>query len=482
MNNNGLMMQCFEWHLPVKNDLWKNIMKDAAKLKALGVSSVWVPPAYKGVSGAQDVGYHVYDLYDLGEFNQKGSIPTKYGTKKEYIEMIDAVQKSGIDVYADVVLNYKNGADATEVIEAEEFNATSRNQMVGDEKTILGYTKYTFPGRKGKYSDFTWNWTHFDGIDWDEMNTKEAIGRYDAKALEKIEATQYDYLMGMQLDFDNSEVRDELYRWGQWYLKMTGVNGIRLDNVKDVGYYFYKDWLPAMREASGKELFCVGEYWHYDVNHLERYLEQVNYEMSLFDVPLHLHFHDASKEPGAYNMATLLNDTLVSRHPMKAVTFVDNHDTQPGQELESWVEDWFKPHAYAVTLLRADGYPCVFYGDYYGISHDKISSKKIMLNKMMKIRKRLAYGTQHDYFDDYNVVGWTREGDEKHKNSGLAVVMSNSTGGSKKMYVGKKYAGQFFKDALGNAKYNIKIDENGFGEFYVNRETVSVWILEDVKL
>lgn len=39
-------------------------------------------PAYKGQAGKDDVGYGVYDLYDLGEFGAKGSVPTKYGTKK----------------------------------------------------------------------------------------------------------------------------------------------------------------------------------------------------------------------------------------------------------------------------------------------------------------------------------------------------------------------------------------------------------------
>ncbi|MDO5154771.1 MAG: alpha-amylase [Eubacteriales bacterium] len=485
MSSNGLMMQCFEWCLPSNHDLWKNLSQEASKLKKLGVTSFWVPPAYKGVAGDQDVGYGVYDLYDLGEFQQKESIPTKYGTKKEYIDMIQSVQAQGIDVYADIVLNQKLGADEVEYIQADEFNATSRNQMVGDNKTICGWTKYQFPGRKKKYSDFTWNWTHFEGIDWDENLTRDAIKCFVGKNWEDIvdnEKEKYDYLMGMHIDLDHPEVKDELYRWGKWYLKMTGVNGVRLDDVKHIGYYFFKDWLPAMREATGKELFSVGEYWHYDVSHLERYLEHANYEMSLFDVPLHMHLHDASKCPGQYNMATILNDTLVSRHPMHAVTFVDNHETQPGQILQSWVEDWFKPHAYAITLLRKDGYPCVFYGDYYGIAHDKIAAKKTMLNKMMKIRKRLAYGEQHEYFDDYHVVGWTREGDEKHKNSGLAVLMSNSTGGSKRMYIGKGFAGKFFKDALGNAKYNIKIDDDGYGEFYVNREVVSVWICEDVKL
>ncbi|MBQ9983519.1 MAG: alpha-amylase [Lachnospiraceae bacterium] len=485
MKNNGLMMQYFEWYMDADHSLWRKVKEEADKLKTLGVTAMWLPPAYKGAAGDKDVGYGVYDLYDLGEFKQKGSIPTKYGTKKEYIEMISEVQKKGIDIYADIVLNHKIGADETERIQAEEFNACSRNQMVGDAKTILGWTKYTFPGRKGKYSDFTWNWTHFDGIDWDQQTTRNAIFRFVGKTWEQAvdaENGNYDYLMGADIDFDNQEVKDELYKWGQWYLKMTGVHGFRIDAVKHIGHYFYRDWIPAMREACGRDLFCVGEYWHWDVNKLDRYLANVNYEMDLFDVPLHMHFHDASKAHGNYNMATILNDTLVARHPMCAVTFVDNHDTQPGQALQSWVEDWFKPHAYAITMLRQDGYPCVFYGDYNGIPHDNIAPKKQMLNKMMKLRKRLAYGPQHDYFDDYNVVGWTREGDDQHKNSGMAVIMSDSTGGSKRMYVGKKFAGQFFKDALGNAKYNVKIDDDGCGEFYVNRETVSIWISEAVRL
>lgn len=54
-------------------------------------------------------------------------------------------------------------------------------------------------------------------------------------------------------------------------------------------------------------------------------------------------------------------------HPTNAVTFVDNHDSQPHEALESWVDDWFKQSAYALILLRRDGYPVVFYGDYYGI-------------------------------------------------------------------------------------------------------------------
>ena len=89
--------------------------------------------------------------------------------------------------------------------------------------------------------------------------------------------------------------------------------------------------------------------------------------MSLFDAPLHFNFQNASNSFGLFDMRTLTDNTFLKINPDKAVTFVDNHDTQLGQSLESWVQPWFKPLAYTFILTRKEGYPCVFYGDYYGI-------------------------------------------------------------------------------------------------------------------
>ena len=50
------------------------------------------------------------------------------------------------------------------------------------------------------------------------------------------------------------------------------------------------------------------------------------------------------------------------------MTLVENHDTQPMQALESPVADWFKPLAYSIILMRAEGYP-IFYPDYYGANY-----------------------------------------------------------------------------------------------------------------
>ena len=80
---NGTMMQYFEWYLPSDGSLWKQLSEKAQTLAESGITALWLPPAYKDANGQGGVGYATYDLYDLGEFNQKGSIATKYGTREE---------------------------------------------------------------------------------------------------------------------------------------------------------------------------------------------------------------------------------------------------------------------------------------------------------------------------------------------------------------------------------------------------------------
>ena len=86
----------------------------------------------------------------------------------------------------------------------------------------------------------------------------------------------------------------------------------------------------------------------------------------LFDAPLQMKFHEASRQGRDYDMSQIFTDTLVEADPFHAVTLVANHDTQPLQALEAPVEPWFKPLAYALILLRENGVPSVFYPDLYG--------------------------------------------------------------------------------------------------------------------
>ncbi len=44
--------------------------EDVPQSAHLGISHVWMPPGFKATN-EKDVGYGVYDLFDLGEFNKK---------------------------------------------------------------------------------------------------------------------------------------------------------------------------------------------------------------------------------------------------------------------------------------------------------------------------------------------------------------------------------------------------------------------------
>jgi alpha-amylase len=482
---NGVMMQYFHWYIPDDGSLWDKVKANAAELANAGFTALWLPPAYKGIGGKSDVGYGVYDLFDLGEFDQKESIRTKYGTRQQYLDALNALHAAGIQIYADAVLNHKMGADGIETTKATPFSQSDRLNPKGDPQEVKVHTYFNFPGRQGKYSDFEWHWWHFDAVDYTENDPTDYSTIYllDGKEFDTyvaLENGNFAYLMGCDLDFQSEAVRDEITRWGKWYLDTTQVDGLRLDAIKHIASWFFPNWLDELEQYAGKDLFVVGEYWFNDINTLQWYIDNVGGRMCVFDVPLHYNFHRASKAGGYYDMRTILDGTLMQQRPTHAVTFVENHDSQPMQALESVVEPWFKPLAYALILLRREGYPCVFYPDYYGAEYvDRyevsMPSHRWLIDRFLYARKHFSYGAQYDYFDQPDVIGWTRLGDTQHPGA-MAVIMSDGWGGSKWMEVGKPNA--VFYDLTEHIKEPVCTNQDGWGEFYCMGGSVSVWVEE----
>ncbi|MGF1495222.1 MAG: alpha-amylase [Elainellaceae cyanobacterium] len=492
---NGTMMQYFHWYIPSYGSLWNEVSTWAKELADVGFTALWLPPAYKGFAGSEDVGYGVYDLFDLGEFDQRGSVRTKYGTFQEYLNAIQAIKAAGLQVYADAVLNHKMGGDAIETFEATPFPQDNRLQPKGGLQEIKSYTRFYFPGRQGKYSTFEWRWWHFDAVDYNEYTggDRDTVYLIKDKVFDDyvaLERGNFAYLMGCDLDFQSEWVRGEINYWGRWYLDTTGVDGFRLDAIKHISAWFFPEWIRDLERHAGKEIFVVGEYWVPNVDTLHWYVDSVKGEMSVFDVPLHYNFHYASRAGGYYDMRTILDNTMMQQRPTHAVTFVENHDSQPLQALESVVEPWFKPLAYAIILLRREGYPCVFYADYYGTSyedygrdgnryHIHMPSHRWLLDKFLYARRHYAYGPQYDYFDHFNTIGWTRLGDEDHPQA-MAVIMSDGDAGTKWMEVGK--ANAKFVDLTEHISDPIYTNEWGWAEFRCQGGSVSVWIEEPVQV
>lgn len=486
---NFTLFQFFHWYYNADGNLWQHAQHEADQLAEWGITHVWLPPAFKSFKGTEEPGYAVYDLYDLGEFDQQGSVRTRYGTKAEYLECIKTLQSKGMKVLADIVLNHKLGADEIEQIPVRRVNDENRNEYLSEQITIDAYTKFTFPGRKGKYSKFVWDWHSFTGV-CNDSDIHIILNEYSNGKWEEMleeENGNYDYLMGNDIEFRNPYVRKELKKWGEWYLNTTHVDGFRLDALKHITPNFFPEWLAYLDKRFKTRFFCIGEYWQNNVYTLLNYIATTNDRIQLFDVPLHFNFYDASQRGEEYDLRQIFDNTLVKEKPESAITFVDNHDTQPLQALQSTVEYWFKPLANAMILLREQGIPCVFYPTLYEakyVDYQNGEEVYVELNKieavgtMMKVRRHLAYGRQHDYFSNPNMIGWTREGIEEKPGSGCAVLLSNADEAQEEMYLGPANANKTYIDVCGGRQERVTLNEEGKGIFFTNGRSVSVWVAE----
>lgn len=492
---NPTLLQCFHWYYPPGGKLWPELAERADNLNDIGINMVWLPPIYKGASGGYSVGYDTYDLFDLGEFDQKGSVATKYGDKNQLMAAIDALKRNNIAVLLDVVVNHKMGADEKESVRVQHVNSDDRTQIDDEIIECEAWTRYTFPARAGKYSEFIWDFRCFNGIDHIENPNMEGIFKIvndytDEAWCDEVDSERgnYDYLMGENIDFRNPAVTEELKYWARWVLEQTQCDGFRLDAVKHIPAWFFKVWIDHVQEVANKPLFIVAEYWSREAGILQSYIDQVEGKTMLFDAPLQMNFHKASRIGRDYDMTKIFSGSLVEADPFHTVTLVTNHDTQPLQALEAPVSPWFKPLAYALILLRENGVPSVFYPDLYGAEYEDVGGDGNtyhitmpvieLLDDLIIARQRFAHGTQTLYFDHPNCIAFSRSGTDE--DPGCVVVMSNGDDGEKTINLGENYGNKTWRDFLGVRQESVVTDENGEATFYCNGGSVSVWVMEDV--
>jgi alpha-amylase len=112
---------------------WSTIEDRMADVFAAGYGQMWVPPPEKAGPSGSNVGYEVFDRFDLG---RPGS-PTLYGTESELKSCIAAAHAAGVKVYTDFVSNhngFRYASDAKFVAEGgyPGFVLTLPDDQFGD--------------------------------------------------------------------------------------------------------------------------------------------------------------------------------------------------------------------------------------------------------------------------------------------------------------------------------------------------------------
>lgn len=330
-----VMLQTFYWDVEPRGGWWDVLNSKLDTWKNSGITALWLPVISKGQSGGFSMGYDPYDYFDFGQYNQKGTTETRFGSEAELMSLLTNAKAKGFKLIADIILNHNSGGDA-------EVNPVTGGS---------NFTKFTpLSGKFNRnYQDFHPNSIHTNDLD-------QFGGMPD-------------------LCHDANNVKDWFYKRadgvGKYYKNTLGFDGWRFDFVKGFSPNVVKDWVA---EVGG---FSIGEFYDGNVTLVNNWLTAAN--SGAFDFPLMFALKDAFN---GSNLTRLDNAGLIAINPSKAYTFITNHDVERDADK---IQPQNKLKAYAF-ILASEGTPFIFYSDYEVLD-------RVKLNTLINIRKTLAAGT-----------------------------------------------------------------------------------------
>ncbi|MEY2545989.1 MAG: hypothetical protein QOG48_1106, partial [Verrucomicrobiota bacterium] len=259
------------------NTDWNEIAMKMPELAEAGYDSLWLPPPTKG-SGGLSVGYDLWDRFDLGSKDQRGSVRTRYGTEADLLRMIEVAHRFGIRVYFDNVMNHN-------AFDVPGYNANTPIDIYPGLVPEDFHLRLTPEGFYRKWDNIanwgdTWQVQHRNFSDLIDLAqepgpTNENFGLSEGSTFSKIKFVRqpnnpeyYSYKpdgtyvgfgpnngITVQMITDNPNfyseyVQDFLNRSARWLIDRTKADGLRLDAVKHVRYDFFGATFGADKDTS----------------------------------------------------------------------------------------------------------------------------------------------------------------------------------------------------------------------------------------
>ncbi len=429
----GVIMQAFYWDCPglenKERQWWNHVKSKVPSLSDAGFTALWLPPACKaaGIDG-MSMGYDPYDYYDLGDLEQKGSTSTWFGSRDELVDLIGVAHEHHMEVYADLVLNHNSGGDGKE-----------ENPIDGGER----WTK--FQPKSGKFPR-DWKCFHPSPYEtWDD----ETFGDMP------------------DLCHRHPYVYTELLEYARWLLEEIKFDGFRYDCVKGYGGWMVRaiQELRGVKDGKGFKPFGVGECWDSQRTILD-WLEETNAwsdnPAAAFDFPLRYRLRDLCQAPG-YSLRNLVEGgTLFKEMPAQAVTFVENHDVVRDDPVRT-----DKMLAYAFILTH-EGYPCVFWQDYYtwGLG---LEGSADGIAALVKVHEEHAGGESSVLYVDDDLYIMQRNGWREQK--GLVFALNNrgdwNGNWARTQWEHTRFAPVAWRgEADSGAPQETRTGQGGWGEFW----------------
>jgi alpha-amylase len=309
-------------------------------LSELGAEGIWLMPIHPSPS------YHKYNVSDYYD------VHPDYGTLDDFSKFVAEARKRNIKVVIDMVINH-SGNDMAWFADAIEYGKESQfwNYYIwAHSDTLQSYidkkvSKFPEYGRRNR-------WNNLRGTDYYYYS-------YFGRSMP-------------QLNYDNPEVREEVFRIGRFWLNDIGVDGFRLDAARHVYpedrpgdiHAWWEEYREEMVKAK-EDVYLLGEVWA-PAEEVAPYLKGLP---ALFNFDLSEAIQNAVKEEKAGSLVKDLIETLQYYQSVNPdfidATFITNHDQN---RIMSVVEgDQNKAGMAAALLFTLPGSPYVYYGEEIGM-------------------------------------------------------------------------------------------------------------------
>jgi hypothetical protein len=286
------------------NNSWEEITYKIPEIAEAGYTGLWLPPPQKAGS-VYSVGYDLWDPFDLGSKDQRGTVKTRYGTEAELLRLIQTAHRFGMRVYFDNIMNHRAfdipGYDADTPIDIypgmvpEDFH--------------LRVTEEGFYRAWGDTANWQNTWQvqnqFLSGlIDIAQETPNANFGTSEGDTHPKISIVRhpdnpeyYDYhptlghvgfgstnittnTIAENPSYYSEDVGSYMMRSIRWLVDRTKCDGLRLDAVKHVPGYFFGEQYAADKDESSSG-YCGQAQWQFNQS---RGFSDPNHRDTVFDV------------------------------------------------------------------------------------------------------------------------------------------------------------------------------------------------------
>jgi alpha-amylase len=223
-------------------------------------------------------------------------------------------------------------------------------------------------------------------------------------------------------DQDNPEVTRHLIDNASWWVKQTGVDGLRVDAVKHVDHKF---WRQFTKEIKGRHpnMMLLGEVLHGDPGVCASYLRD-GFD-TMFDFPLYYGITDVfGRGHSARRLGSLLKQDNAYPDGTFMTPFIDNHDVPRFMSVAGANGKERLKGALTFTLT-VRGMPCIYYGTEAGLKGAGDPSNRAdmpwnnldpdltaHMKRLIAVRKQipaLRQGSQLEMWQDEEVYAYSRQ-------------------------------------------------------------------------